>query len=98
MDGGTSMISGVIYFLFSSRRRHTSCALVTGVQTCALPIWPVRRTASALGFACRQGRALDPAGALTPERPPAASRAFNAVIGGAQRNPKETVPCFVSTA
>src|SRR3546814_7381493 len=25
-------------FLFSSRRRHTSCALVTGVQTCALPI------------------------------------------------------------
>src|SRR3546814_1400522 len=24
---------------FSSRRRHTSCALVTGVQTCALPIW-----------------------------------------------------------
>src|SRR3546814_2494555 len=23
---------------FSSRRRHTSCALVTGVQTCALPI------------------------------------------------------------
>src|SRR3546814_13835707 len=34
------------YFFFSSRRRHTSCALVTGVQTCALPIswsptsWP----------------------------------------------------------
>src|SRR3546814_10579391 len=26
------------WFLFSSRRRHTSCALVTGVQTCALPI------------------------------------------------------------
>src|SRR3546814_2323330 len=26
------------YFLFSSRRRHTRCALVTGVQTCALPI------------------------------------------------------------
>src|SRR3546814_17691541 len=24
--------------LFSSRRRHTRCALVTGVQTCALPI------------------------------------------------------------
>src|SRR3546814_2989721 len=23
---------------FSSRRRHTRCALVTGVQTCALPI------------------------------------------------------------
>src|SRR3546814_2661494 len=26
-------------FLFSSRRRHTRCALVTGVQTCALPIF-----------------------------------------------------------
>src|SRR3546814_2212119 len=31
-----SSVSG--YFFFSSRRRHTSCALVTGVQTCALPI------------------------------------------------------------
>src|SRR3546814_6826859 len=29
---------GVFVFFFSSRRRHTSCALVTGVQTCALPI------------------------------------------------------------
>src|SRR3546814_7648786 len=26
------------FFFFSGRRRHTSCALVTGVQTCALPI------------------------------------------------------------
>src|SRR3546814_17276199 len=29
-------------FFFSSRRRHTSCALVTGVQTCALPILKLR--------------------------------------------------------
>src|SRR3546814_8468577 len=28
----------IVYFVFSSRRRHTICALVTGVQTCALPI------------------------------------------------------------
>src|SRR3546814_2472211 len=28
-------------FFFSSRRRHTRCALVTGVQTCALPICEV---------------------------------------------------------
>src|SRR3546814_2233160 len=27
-----------VFFFFSSRRRHTRCALVTGVQTCALPI------------------------------------------------------------
>src|SRR3546814_1433733 len=31
-------------FFFSSRRRHTRCALVTGVQTCALPIcWRYER-------------------------------------------------------
>src|SRR3546814_5045961 len=29
-------------FFFSSRRRHTRCALVTGVQTCALPIYEGR--------------------------------------------------------
>src|SRR3546814_18690620 len=28
----------MVSFFFSSRRRHTRCALVTGVQTCALPI------------------------------------------------------------
>src|SRR3546814_4698970 len=33
------MCSVYIVFCFSSRRRHTSCALVTGVQTCALPIF-----------------------------------------------------------
>src|SRR3546814_1138860 len=39
-------------FFFSSRRRHTSCALVTGVQTCALPIslhGPDRCAKDALG-------------------------------------------------
>src|SRR3546814_2441259 len=35
-----------VLFFFSSRRRHTSCALVTGVQTCALPI-------------CRGGKVAD---------------------------------------
>src|SRR3546814_1632024 len=38
-------------FFFSSRRRHTRCALVTGVQTCALPIW------KDLCPGCRSGRA-----------------------------------------
>src|SRR3546814_7958535 len=33
------LICAIVYcFFFSSRRRHTRCALVTGVQTCALPI------------------------------------------------------------
>src|SRR3546814_16122435 len=41
-----TLIVGLCFFFFSSRRRHTRCALVTGVQTCALPIlvdarlWP----------------------------------------------------------
>src|SRR3546814_7429504 len=40
-----------LIFFFSSRRRHTSCALVIGVQTCALPILE-RSTAfyEAIGF------------------------------------------------
>src|SRR3546814_10158396 len=33
-------------FFFSSRRRHTRCALVTGVQTCALPISETDRGAT----------------------------------------------------
>src|SRR3546814_10162677 len=50
-------------FFFSSRRRHTRCALVTGVQTCALPIYgaglgselgttqgTVQRVANQLGY------------------------------------------------
>src|SRR3546814_4505605 len=40
-----------IVFFFSSRRRHTRCALVTGVQTCALPIWDRAGAAAALGWA-----------------------------------------------
>src|SRR3546814_18891315 len=32
----------LFFFFFSSRRRHTRCALVTGVQTCALPISALR--------------------------------------------------------
>src|SRR3546814_6264204 len=33
-----NMLVFYFIFFFSSRRRHTRCALVTGVQTCALPI------------------------------------------------------------
>src|SRR3546814_16475976 len=38
-----------MFFFFSSRRRHTRCALVTGVQTCALPIFIVNDTPVAAG-------------------------------------------------
>src|SRR3546814_17452869 len=35
---GYLTLCSLCVFFFSSRRRHTRCALVTGVQTCALPI------------------------------------------------------------
>src|SRR3546814_12380874 len=38
----------VCCFFFSSRRRHTRCALVTGLQTCALPIWPTAASSADL--------------------------------------------------
>src|SRR3546814_14069414 len=43
-----------LYFFFSSRIRHTICALVTGVQTCALPILHTSASsAHALSSQCR---------------------------------------------
>src|SRR3546814_6298516 len=47
----------ILLFFFSSRRRHTRCALVTGVQTCALPISD--RRPSAQHRHCRHLRATD---------------------------------------
>src|SRR3546814_1727830 len=42
----------MIYILFfSSRRRHTRCALVTGVQTCALPIFIEQLNGKCTGMA-----------------------------------------------
>src|SRR3546814_18838141 len=38
-----AVVVDFFFFFFSSRRRHTRCALVTGVQTCALPICPLPR-------------------------------------------------------
>src|SRR3546814_19106986 len=49
------MVEMSIIFFFSSRRRHTRCALVTGVQTCALPICPSAEVFPARG-GLRSGR------------------------------------------
>src|SRR3546814_11363376 len=49
----------MVLFFFSSRRRHTSCALVTGVQTCALPICRARPDGVAPGGGGRWTRQLD---------------------------------------
>src|SRR3546814_3521710 len=41
----------LLLFFFSSRRRHTRCALVTGVQTCALPIYDFKARPELVGTA-----------------------------------------------
>src|SRR3546814_9071431 len=46
-----------LFFFFSSRRRHTRCALVTGVQTCALPILPRGSAVIFLGSTLHAGGA-----------------------------------------
>src|SRR3546814_2097332 len=51
----------IVLFFFSSRRRHTRCALVTGVQTCALPI--CRRSCASGNWSCI---ALPPASMPSP--------------------------------
>src|SRR3546814_10374530 len=50
-----------LFFFFSSRRRHTRCALVTGVQTCALPIFrsAFLNGGGRLTIANMEGQALD---------------------------------------
>src|SRR3546814_7902169 len=49
-------------FFFSSRRRHTRCALVTGVQTCALPISIGKHAARAEAVERHDRGVVDPAG------------------------------------
>src|SRR3546814_10980070 len=51
----------MVVFVFSSRRRHTSCALVTGVQTCALPISVARRWPNSTSSTSRPAAAAPPA-------------------------------------
>src|SRR3546814_531191 len=58
-------------FFFSSRRRHTRCALVTGVQTCALPICALHRhhvKTETEGESGRLARARTPGTARGPGR------------------------------
>src|SRR3546814_6862851 len=59
------MLEFELCFFFSSRRRHTRCALVTGVQTCALPNLTGLSASSAISLT----RVLSPYGLLTRNYP-----------------------------
>src|SRR3546814_1242046 len=59
----------VVFVFLSSRRRHTRCALVTGVQTCALPIFHGRGAARLFRHRRRPAR---PPGLITLRDPRAA--------------------------
>src|SRR3546814_3148496 len=56
------------FFFFSSRRRHTRCALVTGVQTCALPIYLVRQRHRAVVRRRHPAGRVDPVAHRSEER------------------------------
>src|SRR3546814_10444959 len=60
-----SNLFGLLFFFFSSRRRHTRCALVTGVQTCALPISYYKSAGARLQWVCpRRARSTEAAAEL----------------------------------
>src|ERR1051325_1748673 len=93
---------GVFFFVFSSRRRHTRLRTVTGVQTCALPIylaWSWNRNARALfrqldGALWRRTqhnpiellRRADPGRLAACAADPAFLRLYDAVVAAAAQN------------
>src|SRR3546814_8116861 len=69
-------------FFFSSRRRHTRCALVTGVQTCALPIFQLGVAGDELRLPLGNGRLGPPMSSSDSE---AGARSLLLVGGQASR-------------
>src|SRR3546814_14699573 len=72
-------------FFFSRRRRHTSCALFTGVQTCALPISSAAAAASALTTSGRRTRHRSSSSDFSRACPAGVTRAVLFSPGGRQR-------------
>src|SRR3546814_8668390 len=75
-------------FFFSSRRRHTRCALVTGVQTCALhsvhrtTVWETHGMGDILGYARVSTGDQDVAGQTMRLEEAGAIKVFTDVMSG----------------
>src|SRR3546814_3011304 len=70
-------VSCVVYFylcFFSIRRRHTRCALVTGVQTCSLPISQIERCVARLEARIRDQHPEVQTLFIKPQKPAAGHR------------------------
>src|SRR3546814_2037023 len=73
-----------LVFFFSNRKRHSRWALVTGVQTCALPIWARRwgRRQAALRAAQFLARQCQPRQGPPPRLADQAEVRPQVVLGG----------------
>src|SRR3546814_6446976 len=71
----------VWFFFFASRRLHTRCALVTGVQTCALPIWLTGHSQASLDDALATGTNFEDFFARAPAMNPARSAVSGVICG-----------------
>src|SRR3546814_5587135 len=87
LDCGTCMLMLIVFCFFSSRRRHTRCALVTGVQTCALPISDAQIEEAIDNGGVMDGVQIAPA-VLTQEK----TRRVQAAIDQAEVTEFETTP------
>src|SRR3546814_18792828 len=88
-----------MFFFFSSRRRHTRCALVTGVQTCALPISYQVDSDATLYVSRSRGFKSGGYNLYAPTGTPVAPGVLDATEGGAKtewfgRRPRVKVRAF----
>src|SRR3546814_1749398 len=81
-----------LFFFFSSRRRHTRCALVTGVQTCSLPI-SLRRAPLPQIPAAPLSRRRSWASVFRPMAWPSPDRRFEGSKDDDPRNPRKLAQC-----
>src|SRR3546814_7048595 len=85
-------IAFLVLLVLSSRRRHTRCALVTGVQTCALPIsW--RSAIAHVTCASVAGAVLKMSNGTQPCARAAASRQMGSPVTGSAMASRAAIQC-----